>query len=310
MNKSEKEKMNARKDFRREILTERRFKILFVVPTLAILLFLIGYPFATVIWSGFFRFSLLRPGVPKFMGLGNYQFILTDPLTWERFIFTAKFVSLSVVIQFFLGMGIAYLLQREFKGRGLVLTLVMVPMMMCPIVVGLSWKYMFNTQWGIINYLLGVLLNTGKIEWLGNESNSIYAAVIADTWMWTPFMTLLSLAAFSAIPTYLYEAADIDRASAWFRFRHITLPLSAPILVLALLFRLIDLFKAFDLIYTLTGGGPGSTTQTVSFDLYKRAFQYFYTGEASAYAIILLVIIIGLSTIFIKYLTRLAEEQK
>jgi len=310
MNKSKKEKMSARKGFRREILTEKRFKILFVVPTLAILLFLIGYPFVTLIWSGFFRFSLLRPGAPKFMGFGNYQFILTDSFTWERFIFTAKFVSLAVVIQFFLGMGIAYLLQREFKGRGLVLTLIMMPMMMCPIVVGLSWKYMFNTQWGIINYLLGIILKIGKIEWLGNESNSIYAAVIADTWMWTPFMTLLSLAAFSAVPGYLYEAAEIDRASAWFRFRHITLPLSAPILVLALLFRLIDLFKAFDLIYTLTGGGPGSTTQTVSFDLYKRAFQYFYTGEASAYAIILLVVMIGLSTIFIKYLTRLAEEQR
>jgi len=281
----------------------------FTFPTLVILLFLIGYPFAILIYSSFFRFSFLRPAVPKFVGFGNYQFILTDSFTWERFIFTAKFVILCVSIQFFLGLGISYLLNRPFKGRDIILIFILLPMMICPIVAGLSWRYMFNTDWGIVNYLLS-LFDIGKIEWLGNEANSIYAVVLADTWMWTPFMTLLFLAAFSAIPRYLYEAAEIDRASSWFKFTRITLPLSAPILILAVLFRVIDTLKAFDIIYAMTGGGPGSATQTISFDLYKRAFQYFYTGEASAYAIILLVMIIGLSTIFIKILNMLVERQR
>jgi multiple sugar transport system permease protein len=295
----------------RELLTERRFKILFVWPSLIVLLFLIGYPFIMLIFYSFFRFSFLRPAAGlKFLGLENYQYLLTDTYTWERFIFTGKFVAIAVALQFFVGIAIAYLLQEQFRGRGAVLTLVLMPMMLCPIVVGLFWKYMFNTQWGIINYLLKALLDIGPVEWLADEKNSIYAIVISDTWMWAPFMALLSLAAFTAIPRYLYEAASVDRASAWFKFRHITLPLSAPILVLALLFRLIDSIKQFDLVYTLTAGGPGDATQTISFTLYKTAFQYFYTGEGSALAMILLITIICLATFLIRYMNRLIEMQR
>jgi multiple sugar transport system permease protein len=305
------ELMNPNEFYPKELLTERRFKILFVWPSLIVLLFLIGYPFIMLIFYSFFRFSFLRPAAGlNFIGLENYQFLLTDKYTWDRFIFTGKFVIMAVILQFFVGVGSAYLLQEKFRGRGVILTLVLMPMMLCPIVVGLFWKYMFNTQWGIINYLLKILFNVGPIEWLANEHNSIYAAVIADTWMWAPFMTLLSLAAFTAIPRYLYEAASVDRASAWFKFRHITLPLSAPILVLALLFRLIDSIKQFDLIYTLTAGGPGDATQTISFTLYKIAFQYFYTGQGSALAMILLITIICLSTFLIMYMTRLIQKQR
>ncbi len=303
--------MNTSDYYPREFLTERRFKILFVWPSLIVLLFLIGYPFIMLIFFSFFRFSFLRPVAGlKFLGLENYQFLLTDTYTWERFIFTGKFVALAVALQFFVGIAIAYLLQEQFRGRGVVLTLVLMPMMLCPIVVGLFWKYMFNTQWGAINYLLKALFNIGPIEWLADERNSIYAIIISDTWMWAPFMALLALAAFTAIPRYLYEAASVDRASAWFKFRHITLPLSAPILVLALLFRLIDSIKQFDLVYTLTAGGPGDATQTISFTLYKTAFQYFYTGEGSALAMILLITIICLATFLIRYMNRLIEMQK
>jgi multiple sugar transport system permease protein len=128
--------------------------------------------------------------------------------------------------------------------------------------------------------------------------------------MWTPFTILLATAAFSGIPKSMYEAADVDGASASFKFFNITLPLSAPVLVIALLLRLIDSFKQFDLFYALTGGGPGDATQTVSFLLYKTAFQYFYTGEASALGMIILIIIIGLSSIFIRYLTNLSQKQQ
>jgi multiple sugar transport system permease protein len=283
-------------------------KLLFLWPSLAILLFLIAYPFVMLIYYSFFNFSFLRPVNTKFVGLTNYLLILTDTYTWERFVFTFKYVGLTVSIQFVLGILIAWLLQRNFRGKDAVFTVVLMPMMLCPIVVGLLWRYMFNTEWGIINYFLHNILGFARIEWLGVEHNSIWATVIANTWMWTPFMVLLASAAFSSVPKYLYEAASVDRASGWFKFTNITLPLSAPILVLALLFRLMDEMKQFDLIYTLTGGGPGNATQTVSFTLYKTAFQYFYTGEGSAWAFILLIIIIGLSAILIRLLNYLSER--
>jgi multiple sugar transport system permease protein len=290
------------------VRNEKLMKLLFLWPSLAILLFLIAYPFVMLIYYSFFNFSFLRPVNTKFVGLTNYLLILTDTYTWERFIFTFKYVGLSVSIQFVLGILIAWLLQRNFRGKDAVFTVVLMPMMLCPIVVGLLWRYMFNTEWGIINYFLHNILGFARIEWLGVEQNSIWATVIANTWMWTPFMVLLASAAFSSVPKYLYEAASVDRASGWFKFTNITLPLSAPILVLALLFRLMDEMKQFDLIYTLTGGGPGNATQTVSFTLYKTAFQYFYTGEGSAWAFILLIIIIGLSSILIRLLNYLSER--
>ena len=290
------------------IRNEKLMKLLFLWPSLAILLFLIAYPFVMLIYYSFFNFSFLRPVNTKFIGLTNYLLILTDTYTWERFIFTFKYVGLTVSIQFILGILIAWLLQRNFRGKDAVFTVVLVPMMLCPIVVGLLWRYMFNTEWGIINYFLHNILGFARIEWLGMEQNSLWATIIANTWMWTPFMVLLASAAFSSVPKYLYEAASVDRASGWFKFTNITLPLSAPILVLALLFRLMDEMKQFDLIYTLTGGGPGNATQTVSFTLYKTAFQYFYTGEGSAWAFILLIIIIGLSAILIRLLNYLSDR--
>ena len=295
-------------DYKKFARNEKLIKLLFLWPALAILLFLIAYPFIMLIYYSFFNFSFLRPVNTKFIGLTNYLLILTDTYTWERFIFTFKYVGLSVSIQFILGILIAWLLQRNFKGKDAVFTIVLMPMMLCPIVVGLLWRFMFNAEWGIINYFLHDILGFARIEWLGVEQNSLWATIIANTWMWTPFMVLLASAAFSSVPKYLYEAASVDRASGWFKFTNITLPLSAPILVLALIFRLMDEMKQFDLIYTLTGGGPGDATQTVSFTLYKTAFQYFYTGEGSAWAFILLIIIIGLSSILIRLLNYLSER--
>jgi len=295
-------------DHKKYVRNEKLIKLLFLWPALAILLFLIAYPFIMLIYYSFFNFSFLRPINTKFLGLTNYLLILTDTYTWERFIFTFKYVGLSVSIQFILGILIAWLLQGNFRGKDAVFTVVLMPMMLCPIVVGLLWRFMFNTEWGIINYFLHNLLGFARIEWLGMEQNSLWATIIANTWMWTPFMVLLASAAFSSVPKYLYEAASVDRASGWFKFTNITLPLSAPILVLALLFRLMDEMKQFDLIYTLTGGGPGDATQTVSFTLYKTAFQYFYTGEGSAWAFILLIIIIGLSSILIRLLNYLSAR--
>lgn len=281
----------------------------FLAPALAILLFMVAYPFVSLVWYSFLRFSALRQLEPaEFIGLDNYRYLMSDPDLWQRFIFTGKFVLLAVAVQFVVGIAVAHLLTRDFRGRDLLFTALMMPMMLCPIVVGFLWRYMFNSEWGLVNWLL-TLVGLPKVDWLGVTQNALWAVVIADSWMWTPFVILLATAAFRGIPRTLYEAAEIDGAGAAFRFWRLTLPLSAPILVIALLLRLIDSFKQYDLFFALTGGGPGSTTETVSFALAKTAFGYFYTGEASALAVMLLVIITGLAMIFVRYLNRLAQDR-
>jgi multiple sugar transport system permease protein len=294
---------------RRDPLSDRVILGLFLAPSLVVLLSMVAYPFISLIYYSFLSFSILRPQVPaEAVGFENYAFLLSDPDLWSRFVFTGRFVFLSVGLQFLLGITIAYILQRDFRGRDVIFTALMLPMMLCPIVVGFLWRYMFNSEWGVVNYLL-TLAGFAKLDWLGVTQNALWAVVIADTWMWTPFVILLATAAFRGVPKTIYEAADIDGASAAFRFFMVTLPLSSPILFIALLLRLIDTFKQYDLFFALTGGGPGSSTETVSFALGKIAFSYFYTGEASALAVILLLIIVGLSLIFVRYLTKLRQQR-
>ncbi len=289
-------------------LSDRMICGLFVMPTLTILLLMVAYPFISLLYYSTLAFSVLRPMQPaKPMGVRNYELLLTDPDLWQRFIFTGKFVFFTVAVQFILGVVIAYFLQRDFRGRDVIFTMFMLPMMLCPIVVGFLWRYMFNSEWGIINILIASM-GGQKLDWLGVSDNALIAVVIADAWMWTPFVILLATAAFRGIPKNIQEAASIDGASAAFRFFRVTLPLSAPILLIALLLRLIDAFKQFDLFFALTGGGPGSETMTVSFQLAKVAFSYFYTGQASALAVIMLLIITGLSMIFVRYLSALGKE--
>ena len=300
--------MNAVQSPPRE-LSDRAICGLFVFPALSVLLLMVVYPFISLLYYSTLSFSVLRPLQPaKAMGIKNYKILLSDPDLWQRFIFTGKFVFLTVTVQFLLGVLVAYFLQRDFKGRDVIFTLFMLPMMLCPIVVGFLWRYMFNSEWGVINGII-VAFGGEKLDWLGVANNALVAVVVADAWMWTPFVILLATAAFRGIPKNIQEAASIDGASAAFRFFRVTLPLSAPILLIALLLRLIDAFKQFDLFFALTGGGPGSETMTVSFQLAKIAFSYFYTGQASALAVIMLLIITGLSMIFVRYLSALGKEQ-
>ena len=280
----------------------------FLSPTLLILLFMVAYPIFSLIWYSFHNFSALHPHDGfQYIGLENYQYLLDDDGLWKRFIFTGKFVFVCVSLQMVLGIFVGYQLQKSFRGRDLIFTLLMMPMMLSPVVVGFLWHYMLNSEWGIVNFLIsGVGLE--KVNWLGQTTPALFAAAAADTWMWTPFIILLATAAFRGIPDTIYEAAEVDGASPAYVFFRITLPMSAPVLFIALILRLIDSFKQYDLFFALTGGGPGSSTETVSFAVAKTAFNYFYTGEASALAVILLFIIIGLSMILVRHLNKMGEK--
>ena len=288
----------------KKIMSDRTLVLLFILPTILLLVFIVVYPLIWSLFLSFTDYSVVGTEKPHFVGIRNFAELISDKYIWLHFRNTAKYTVMAVAIQFFLGLGIALLLNREFMGRGILLTLMLAPMMLSPIVVGLFWRYILDANWGVLNYFLS-WFKIRKIAWLGDEKTAMISLVIVDTWMWTPFMILISLAGLSAIPKELYEAAEVDRASAWFRFRHITLPLISPLLLIGLLFRTMDAFKMFDLAWGLTQGGPGTATSTISIALYRMAFQNFETGKSCAFAYIILIIIIGMSNIYINLLNRI-----
>ena len=295
-------------------LSDHQIKIAFIMPTMILLILMNIFPLLWSLYLSFHSYKASMPNRPaKFIGVQNYARLLSDPEVWGYFRTTAYFVIVAVVAQFLIGFGLALLLNREFRYKGFITTLILLPMMLSPVVVGLFWRFLFaSDSSGLINYFLTPLLNlfnAQPIRWTTDPNIAMIAVVIVDTWMWSPFMMLISLAGLSAVPKYLYEAADVDRASGWFKFRWITLPMVSPLLLIALLFRTMDAFKMFDIVYVLTReGGPGTVTETVSMNLYKLAFRNFNTGKACAMAYILLIIIVALSNIYVKYLNKVKGE--
>jgi multiple sugar transport system permease protein len=289
---------------KRHGISDDALKRILLLPAVVIIVGLVIYPFAWAVYLSFHNYSILKNKPPVGIGLANYREILADPNIWERFIFTGKFVFTAVMIELIFGFLIAYFIHSQFKGGGVWVTLLLLPMMIAPVISGLFWKYILSNNWGVINYFITQFLKLPEVQWLSTNKAGFWSIVIVDAWMWTPFMMLLSLAGLSAVPTYLYESAEVDRASGWFKFTRITLPLAAPLILLAIVFRVIDAFKTTDIVWVLTAGGPGSTTETIAYALYKLAFAFYKTGEASALAVILLISVIGLSIILVRVLNR------
>ncbi|HNP72183.1 MAG TPA: sugar ABC transporter permease [Kouleothrix sp.] len=288
-------------------LSDAALKRLFLWPTLGLLIAFNLFPLLYSLYLSFTDYSAISSRAPQWIGLQNYRDILNDGQLWIYFRNTGKYVVLSVAFETLVGFGMALLLRRKFFGSGIITTLILIPMMCSPVVVGLFWKMMYNPGYGIFNYLLGFPAGRGP-DWLSSPKLALWAVVIVDVWMWAPYVMLLCLAGLSAIPDYLYEAAEIDRAGPLYTFWRITLPQVAPLLLIAVLFRTIEAFKTFDLVMGLTGGGPGDTTELVAVDLYRLAFLgQFNTGKSSALAYIVLVIITGVSNIYVRYLNKLKE---
>jgi multiple sugar transport system permease protein len=288
-------------------LSDIAIKRLFILPTIILLICINIFPLFWSLGLSFADYSAVRPqakGInPNWIGGKNYKEVLLDKHIWEYFTITAKYVVMAVAGEFLVGFGLALLLNRKFKAKGLITTLILIPMMMSMAIVGLFWRLLYNPGWGIINYMLGL----GDFVWLANPKVALIAVAITDIWMWAPFTMLIALAGLSAIPGYLYEAAEIDRASWWFKFRRITLPLVSPLLLIALIFRTMEAFKMFDIAFVMTGGGPGTSTEVIAINLYRLAFAQWNTGKASAFAYIILIMIIAISNIYIKYLNKAKE---
>ncbi|MFN8377434.1 MAG: sugar ABC transporter permease [Anaerolineae bacterium] len=282
--------------------------LMFILPTMIVLIVMNIIPLFYSLFLSFTQYSVISSDPPVWVGIQNYQTLLSDPTVWKQFAVTGRYALLSVGLQTLVGFGLALLLRTKFKGSGIITTVILIPMMLSPIVVATFWKLIFNPSMGIFNYLIGFTNPSTAPQWLADPTLALWSIVIVDVWMWSPFVMLLCLAGLSAIPEYLYEAAAIDRASLWFRFRRITLPQVMPLLLIAVLFRTIDALRQFDLVMGLTGGGPGDATETVSIQLYQLAFQgQFNTGMSSALAYIMLVVIIAVSNLLIRALNRSKE---
>ncbi|MGB3645933.1 MAG: sugar ABC transporter permease [Mesorhizobium sp.] len=282
-------------------LSDLSIRNLFIIPTI---LFLIAFNIFPLIYSLGYSFTDFRASTnapANFVGLQNYRELLNDPFVWSNFAITAQYVIVSVAGQLVVGFGVAMLLNRDIPFKGLLTTLLLLPMMLSMAVVGLFWKLLYDPSFGIINYALGL----GTFEWLANPKMALYAVALTDIWMWSPFVMLLSLAGLSAVPKHLYEAAAIDRAGPFYTFFRITLPLVAPILMIAVIFRTMEAFKTFDLAYILTSQ---PTTELISIRLYKMAFQEWQTGRSCALAYIVLIMVIAITNIYVKYLNKVKER--
>jgi multiple sugar transport system permease protein len=270
---------------------------LFIIPTVAFLIIFNVFPLIYSLWTSFTDFRASTSAPANWIGLANYRELLADDFIWRNFTITAKYVLISVTGQVLVGFGLAMLLNRSFPLKGLVTTLLLLPMMLSPAVVGLFWKLLYDPNFGIINYFLGL----GKFEWLADPQMALYAVALVDIWMWSPFVMLLSLAGLSAVPKHLYEAAEIDRAGAIYTFFRITLPLVSPILMIAIIFRTMEAFKTFDHAFILSSQ---PTTELISIRLYKMAFQEWQTGLSSAMAYIVLIMVVVITTIYGKDLNK------
>jgi multiple sugar transport system permease protein len=292
-------------------LSDRAIAWIFIAPTVILLLAINIFPLIWAIRLSFTGYRANRPNAPlREVGIDNYHSILTDPDIWAAMQATAHFVVWTITLQTLIGFGLAWLIDRKFRGHGFWTTLILIPMMLSPAVVGNFWKFLFQPQIGLFNYAVSFVTGVppSSFEMLGSVKLAPWAIIIVDTWMWTPYVMLICLAGLRSIPDYIYEAAEVDRASRWRQFWSITLPMALPFIMLAVLFRGIENFKMFDMVNLLTSGGPGSTTEVASITLKREAFEKWRTGFSSAFAIILFVTVFGLANIYVRALNKVKQR--
>jgi multiple sugar transport system permease protein len=274
---------------------------IFLVPALFILAVVTVYPLFYVLWLSLHR-RLLIFDISKFIGLENYGFLLRDDRFWNALYNTVYFTGVSVSLELILGLAIAMLLNGAFKGKGIMRSIILVPWVIPTVVSAKMWEWMYNPDFGILNYLLGV-----NINWLGSPFWALNAAVFVDVWKTTPFVTLLLMAGLQTIPMDLYGAARVDGASNWYIFKRITLPLLKPMILIVLIFRTLDAFRVFDVIYVLTGGGPGNSTETLSIYAYKTLFQTLQFGYGSTLSVMVFLSVAVITLFYVKLLRRETE---
>ncbi len=278
---------------------------LYISPAFIVLFIILVYPLGYSFWLSFHEWTLrgFRKGIP-FVGLENYIDLFSTPEFLNSLRITFTFLILAIGIEFVLGMGLALLLHHDLKGRGIMRSLILIPMMCTNVVIGLTWRLLFNYEFGLVNYYLS---RTGlaPVNWLSSPSVALPAVIIVDVWNTTSFVALLLLAGLQSLPEEPYEAATIDGASSWQTFVYLTIPLLRPTILVVLLWRFIDTFRIFDVIYLLTAGGPARATETVSIYVYRNGFQFFNLGFASASSYIMIFIMVIVAAILARVIGRI-----
>lgn len=280
--------------------SDRHFKWLLVAPAVMLILALSVYPLLFSLWVSFVNYDFQIPG-HAFVGLKNFKQVIFDPVARRSLWVTAVLSVSSVLVEFLLGLALALFMVKNFRGRGLIMSIIIIPLFISPVIVGQAWALMLQRPFGPTNYLLSQLVGTDvTISWLTQKPWNFLALILADTWQWTPFMFVILLAGLTAIPPHVYEAAELDGVGAWQTFWFITVPMLTPMILLALTLRLLDATKLFDTIFIMTGGGPGTQTYSASYYLYTIGFQQFHLSNATAGSWIFLV----LNAIVISFLVR------
>lgn len=278
----------------------------FVAPALLLLLAMNLFPLLFNIYLSFTNADL-SGGAVKMVGGHNYTVLFGEARYANALTLTGLFVLVSVSVELVLGFVLAMALRDHVPGKPIILTVLLIPMMLCPVVLSLFWNLILNGNYGVLNQLLA-FFHLPQPQWLTDDDLKLVSILLVDIWMWTPFMMLISLAGLNAIPAYIYEAAEIDRAGRWLVFRSITLPMCAPLLGLAVLLRATDALKQFDLVMAITGPNDAST-QTLSARIYQVVFRDYKVGLGSAYGVVILVAVIAVATIFVRYIDSLGRRQ-
>lgn len=284
---------------RQRPLARRLEPFVFLAPPVAFLFLITIYPLGYSVWVSLHRYNLFKIGSWTWVGLENYAFFLTNTEFQGALWRTLLFTFVAVAIEFVLGFAIANLMNVEMRGIAFLRTVFTTPVLLSPVIVGLIWRYMYEPEYGIINYL-GRVIGVKLPNWLADTTWSLWAVVATDVWQWTPFVFLVMLAGLHAIPTDLREAAALDGATGWQFTLQVAVPLLRPLILIVVLLRTIDTLKMFDLIYTMTAGGPGNATVTAAFMNYLRAFRFFEMGESAALAFLLLIVINVFVVLFIR----------
>ena len=279
---------------------ERHPVPVFTLPSVAAVALLMAFPVAYTLYMSVHAWYASSLTSPTFVGLGNFQRAFVEDDRFRNALWlTVYFTGLATALQLVLGVSLALVLNRPFRGKGLVRSVFLLPMVATPVAIALVWMMMYNPTLGVMNYLVG-LVGLGPYRWVSNAAIVVPALAVVDTWEWTPLITLITLAGLATLPIEPYESALIDGASPAQMFWRITLPLLRPTIIVALLFRAIDCLKTFDIIYVMTQGGPGFASETLNVYTFQVGLFYFHIGYASSLLVILFALVLGVSLLLIK----------
>ena len=279
---------------------ERRFALSLLAPALVVLLLTTTVPLVYLAWSSLSRIDLSMPWISGFAGVGNYEKMGDDPRFWNSLALTGIYTASTVALQVVVGLSLALLVSSIPRGQGVLRLAAILPIVLAPVVVGLFWRTLvLSPDVGLVDVVTRAL-GFGSHNWLGDPQLALISVIAIHTWQWTPFAFLVLLASLSSLPPDVFEAARIDRANAWQRFRHITLPLIRPALVIVVIMRTMIALSAFAAIFAATGGGPGTSTEILNLYAYRTSFSELNLGYGASLAVVLLAITLAVSFVMFR----------